>query len=401
LLDGQHAAEFLTAEADTWATVIARGNTLADNVLARFGTGNDSSISFDGNSLNIIANTTTSTDALELTAGSMLFTLGGTATPPRMLTAGTSNIFLGYFAGNTAASGNTDNIGIGTDSLQLITSGDGNIAIGTGTLKKITTISALIAIGNNALWKNTSSPANVAIGYASGYNITNSAGGNTLVGYYTAGHPNAGNIAGCTLVGSTAGYQVAGNNNTMIGCGSGYTTTSGENNIYLGPNSGYRMTTESNQLLIDNQDRGSVAGVTAKSLIYGTFNATVASQQLTINAGTLNFNAGTNTDLTINFTGTTNSGLLNWMEDEDYFKFSDDILMNSTEKIYFNDTSSYIYDDGTDLLLTSNGTIKTSQTIDAGGYRTGANIGVSGSFTTADVPAKTVTVTNGIITSIV
>ena len=31
------------------------------------------------------------------------------------------------------------------------------------------------------------------------------------------------------------------------------------------------------------------------------------------------------------------------MEDEDYFKFSDDILINSTEKIYFNDTSQFIH----------------------------------------------------------
>jgi hypothetical protein len=48
------------------------------------------------------------------------------------------------------------------------------------------------------------------------------------------------------------------------------------------------------------------------------------------------------TDYTITFDGETNDGVLTWMEDEDYFKFSDDILINSTEKLYFNDTSQFI-----------------------------------------------------------
>jgi len=54
------------------------------------------------------------------------------------------------------------------------------------------------------------------------------------------------------------------------------------------------------------------------------------------------FNAPTDTDIVFNFTATTNSGVLTWMEDEDYFKFSDDILMNGTEKIQFYDTAVYI-----------------------------------------------------------
>jgi hypothetical protein len=39
------------------------------------------------------------------------------------------------------------------------------------------------------------------------------------------------------------------------------------------------------------------------------------------------------TDIAVTFDGETADGVLTWMEDEDYFKFSDDILMNSTEKI--------------------------------------------------------------------
>jgi cytoskeletal protein CcmA (bactofilin family) len=48
-------------------------------------------------------------------------------------------------------------------------------------------------------------------------------------------------------------------------------------------------------------------------------------------------------DYTLTFDGADSDGLLTWMEDEDYFKFSDDILINSTEKIQFYDTGLYIY----------------------------------------------------------
>jgi len=57
----------------------------------------------------------------------------------------------------------------------------------------------------------------------------------------------------------------------------------------------------------------------------------------------LTFGAATSgTDITITFDGESNDGVLKWMEDEDYFEFSDDILVASTEKIQFRDTAIYI-----------------------------------------------------------
>ena len=57
----------------------------------------------------------------------------------------------------------------------------------------------------------------------------------------------------------------------------------------------------------------------------------------------LTFGAATSgTDITITFDGESNDGVLKWMEDEDYFEFSDDILIASTEKIQFRDTAIYI-----------------------------------------------------------
>ena len=40
-----------------------------------------------------------------------------------------------------------------------------------------------------------------------------------------------------------------------------------------------------------------------------------------------------NTDITLNFLGTTNSGVLKWMEDEDEFQFNDDISFNGSARI--------------------------------------------------------------------
>ena len=57
------------------------------------------------------------------------------------------------------------------------------------------------------------------------------------------------------------------------------------------------------------------------------------------------------TDVRLEFIGTTNSGLLEWKEDEDFFEFSDDILMASSEKIFFIDTANFIEYDTTSEVI--------------------------------------------------
>jgi len=64
--------------------------------------------------------------------------------------------------------------------------------------------------------------------------------------------------------------------------------------------------------------------------------STMAGHALTFGAGT------SGTDIVITFDGETNDGQLKWMEDEDYFEFSDDLLIASTEKIQFRDTAIFI-----------------------------------------------------------
>ena len=55
---------------------------------------------------------------------------------------------------------------------------------------------------------------------------------------------------------------------------------------------------------------------------------------------TLTFGAGTaGTDITITFDGETSDGVMYWMEDEDHFKFADDVVIDSSKRLY-------LYDEG-------------------------------------------------------
>ena len=62
------------------------------------------------------------------------------------------------------------------------------------------------------------------------------------------------------------------------------------------------------------------------------------------------------TDIAVTFDGADNDGLLTWMEDEDYFKFSDDIMLVDDEKFIFGSDSDWTieYDENgdDDLVLT-------------------------------------------------
>jgi len=59
-------------------------------------------------------------------------------------------------------------------------------------------------------------------------------------------------------------------------------------------------------------------------------------------SNTITFGTGVDTDIAVTFNANTSDGVLTWKEDEDYFEFSDDILIASTEKIQFGDTASFI-----------------------------------------------------------
>ena len=100
---------------------------------------------------------------------------------------------------------------------------------------------------------------------------------------------------------------------------------------------------------------------------------------------TLTFGAATaGTDITITFDGETNDGALKWMEDEDYFEFSDDILVASTEKLQFRDTAIYINSstDGQLDLVADTEIQIAATTIDINGNADiSGNLGIGGNLT--------------------
>jgi len=96
---------------------------------------------------------------------------------------------------------------------------------------------------------------------------------------------------------------------------------------------------------------------------------------------TLTFGAATSgTDITVTFDGESNDGVMKWMEDEDYFEFSDDLLVASTEKLQFRDTAIYINSstDGQLDLVADTEIQIAATTVDING-----NVDISGTLTVA------------------
>jgi hypothetical protein len=114
-------------------------------------------------------------------------------------------------------------------------------------------------------------------------------------------------------------------------------------------------------------------------------------------SNTLTFGAATSgTDITVTFDGETNDGVLKWMEDEDYFEFSDDILVASTEKIQFRDTAIYINSsaDGQLDLVADTEIQIAATTIDMNGAADiSGNLAVGGNLTVAGNATVTGTTT--------
>ena len=110
---------------------------------------------------------------------------------------------------------------------------------------------------------------------------------------------------------------------------------------------------------------------------------------------TLTFGAGTaGTDITITFDGETSDGELKWMEDEDYFEFSDDILVASTERLQFRDTAIYINSstDGQLDLVADTEIQIAATTVDING-----NVDISGTLTigSADISETELEILDG------
>src|SRR5210317_478694 len=96
------------------------------------------------------------------------------------------------------------------------------------------------------------------------------------------------------------------------------------------------------------------------------------------------------TDITVTYDGESNDGVMKWMEDEDYFEFSDDILIASTEKLQFRDTAIFINSsaDGQLDIVADTEVQIAATTIDING-----NTDVSGTLTYGSLSDGSITIT--------
>lgn len=201
------------------------------------------------------------------------------------VTTGVGNLGIGHsalgsFIGSAQASDNNiaigwdsqfvnttgyNNVSLGVDAFKQLLSGNDNVGIGTLAGHSTTTGYANIAVGTNALYFNVTGYENVAIGWDALDHVT--------------GFRNVG-------VGSFALPNTTGSRNTAVGAYAGNTSTVGTDNVFLGYAAGY-YETGSDKLMIDNRARIDEADARVKALIYGVFASTVAAQQVTVN-GALN-----------------------------------------------------------------------------------------------------------------
>ena len=92
----------------------------------------------------------------------------------------------------------------------------------------------------------------------------------------------------------------------------------------------------------------------------------------------ITFGTNVNADVVVTFDATSNDGVLSWMEDEDYFQFSDDILLSTDEKILFRDSQIFL-NSSVDGRL--NIAADTDVVVDTTTFDVNANTEISGSLT--------------------
>jgi len=104
----------------------------------------------------------------------------------------------------------------------------------------------------------------------------------------------------------------------------------------------------------------------------------------TLFSNTLSFGTNAESDIAITFNAASNDGVLTWKEDEDYFEFSDDLLIATTEKIQFRDTAIYINSstDGQLDLVADTEIQIAATTVDINGNADiSGNLGIGGNLT--------------------
>jgi hypothetical protein len=164
----------------------------------------------------------------------------------------TGTVFSNNLEVNQPAVGN---LGLGTNTVNSITTGDYNVALGDAALYNTDTGDGNTAVGYNSLLRHTTGDWNTSLGVAAlGFNV--SGNNNVAVGAYAIQGSNLSGSGGSDNVGiglATLGHALfSGSQNIAIGSYTGNDITSGDNNIVIGHNLDAQVATTDNQINIGN-----------------------------------------------------------------------------------------------------------------------------------------------------
>ena len=155
---------------------------------------------------------------------------------------GSNNTAIGYRAGTSTGGSANQNVAIGYWALPYV-SGGSNFAVGTFAMGGRTTSGSYnLALGSMSGYYLGGGQKNIFIGSNSGYEI-NGGSNNVCLGHDAGRHIDEG-VSGNTLLGYRAGYNVDGNNNTIIGSMefASNTTVNGQISIGAGTTERFRIT---------------------------------------------------------------------------------------------------------------------------------------------------------------
>jgi hypothetical protein len=197
----------------------------------------------------------------QTSAGTNVLAVGASALANNI--SGSNLVAIGTLALNNNIASN--NVAIGGSSMTNNTLGFNNVAIGGNSLSQNLDATNNVGIGSDTLQLNVSGSNNIAIGATTMVNTRSS--NNTGIGYQAL-------------------YQnTVGANNTGIGNVSLQNNVTGSNNVAIGNTAG-RYENSNNNFYVNAIDRSNLNAERSGSLMYGTFNSTVANQTLQINAAT-------------------------------------------------------------------------------------------------------------------
>jgi hypothetical protein len=171
----------------------------------------------------------------------------------------------------------TNNLFVGMNAGNFVTTGIGNTAVGVSAGVYNTSGHGNTMIGHIAGLTNTTGNRNTMVGESAG--TTNSTGNNNvMVGGFTGQNNTTGENN--TMLGAAAGSSnMTGGQNTMLGYTAGYELTTGSGNVFLGHQAGYNEK-GSNKLYISNT-------FSSSPLIYGDFANGIVGLNANVGAGTM------------------------------------------------------------------------------------------------------------------